>query len=135
MNHIEALMTIPKIAKLLPTDDIMHACYVAGKFKEDDKICIVALLHDIVEDRYATFDELKTRFNLDEEQMQALNAITRRENEYYFEYICRVRRNSMATKIKLADLQINIQRCAENLPERWGLFDRYYKAYKILSGE
>jgi (p)ppGpp synthase/HD superfamily hydrolase len=58
MNHIEAFMTIPQIAKLLPIDEVMHTCSVAGKLKDDDKICLVALLHDVVEDKYATFDEL-----------------------------------------------------------------------------
>lgn len=135
MNHIEALMTIPQIAKLLPTDAVMHACSVAGKFDEDDRICLVALLHDVVEDKYATFEELKERFNLDKEQMQALDAITRREGEKYFDYIARVQKNDMATKIKLVDLQLNILRCAESLPDRWSLFKRYYKAYEILLGE
>lgn len=135
MNYIEALMTIPQIAKLLPTDAAMHACAVAGKFDGDDRICLVALLHDVVEDKYATFEELKERFNLDKEQMQALEAITRRDGEKYFDYIARVQLNDMATKIKLVDLQLNIIRCAESLPNRWSLFERYYKAYKILIGD
>ena len=47
MNPIESFMTIPQIAKLLPTDAAMHACAVAGKFDGDDRICLVALLHDV----------------------------------------------------------------------------------------
>lgn len=95
----------------------------------------VALLHDIVEDGYATFEDLQQRFDLDNEQMAALDAITRRQGEQYFDYIDRCKQSEMAKTVKLADLQDNIRRCAEDLPNRWGLLRRYAKAYGILIGE
>jgi (p)ppGpp synthase/HD superfamily hydrolase len=96
---------------------------------------MVALLHDIVEDGYATFGELQERFNLDNEQMATLDAITRREGEKYFDYIARCKQNEMAKTVKLADLQHNITRCANDLQNRWGLIRRYAKAYGILIDE
>lgn len=135
MNSIEALSVFPQLAKILPLDEYEHACTVAGKCKDDERTCMVALLHDVIEDSYCTFEELRERFNLDPEQMAALDAITRREGERYFDYINRVKQNEMAKTVKLADLQHNITRCANDLPNRWGLIRRYAKAYGILVGE
>lgn len=101
---------------------------------KNEYFCI-ALLHDIVEDGYATFEELQKRFDLDAEQMAALDAITRRQGERYFDYIARCKQNEMAKTVKLADLQDNIRRCAKDLPNRWGLIRRYAKAYGILIDE
>lgn len=121
-----------QLAEILPLDEFLHACAVAGKLKDDQKTCIVALLHDMVEDGYSTFEELRKRFFLNDEQMAALDAITRRQGEKYFDYIQRVKQNEMAKTVKLADLQHNITRCANDLPNRWGLIRRYAKAYGIL---
>ncbi len=93
----------------------------------------VALLHDVVEDNYDTMENVVKDFWLDDEQSAALDAITRREGERYFDYIERVKRNDMAKAIKLVDLQENIKRSANDLPNRWGLLRRYAKAYAILT--
>lgn len=105
-----------------------------GLLCKNEYFC-VAILHDIVEDGYATFEELRERFDLDAEQMAALDAITRRQGEKYFDYIQRVKQNEMAKTVKLADLQDNISRCALDLNNRWGLLRRYAKAYGILIDE
>ena len=126
------------IDSTLSGDERKHASNVAagvaGKMR-DNRCHLIAFLHDIVEDGYATFEELQQRFDLDNEQMAALDAVTRRQGERYFDYIQRVKQNEMAKSIKLADLQDNIRRCAEDLPNRWGLIRRYGKAYGILIGE
>lgn len=98
----------------------------------DERYEIVAILHDIVEDGYTTFDDLQKRFELDAEQMAALDAITRRQGEKYFDYIRRCKQNEMATVVKLADLKDNIKSCTNDLPNRWGLLRRYAKAYGML---
>ena len=135
MNSIEALSVFPQLAKFLPLDEYEHACTVAGMCKNDEQTCMVAFLHDVVEDGYATFDELQQRFDLNDEQMAALDAITRRKGEQYFDYIRRCKQNEMAKNVKLADLQHNITRCAKDLPNRWGLIRRYAKAYGMLIDE
>jgi (p)ppGpp synthase/HD superfamily hydrolase len=124
-----------EIAVMMPLDEYEHACTVARKCKEDERTCIVALLHDVVEDGYASFEDLQKSFDLDAEQMAALDAITRRHGERYFDYIDRCKQNEMAKTVKLADLQHNISRCANDLPNRWGLIRRYGKAYGMLTGE
>jgi (p)ppGpp synthase/HD superfamily hydrolase len=125
-------------SKVKNKDEVIHAWSVAEKTREfslDDRIYIVALLHDVVEDGYTTFKKLQKLYDLDDEQMAALDAITRRKGEQYFEYIARCKQNEMARIVKLADVQHNIDRCANDLPNRWRLLRRYTKAYGILIGE
>ena len=125
-------------SKVMNCDEVIHARMVAeltGYHLYNSKAYTIALLHDMVEDDYATFEELQQRFDLDAEQMAALDAITRRQGEQYFDYIKRVKQNEMAKTVKLADLQHNISRCANDLPNRWGLVRRYGKAYGMLIGE
>lgn len=118
--------------------ELVHAHKTAlntlGLVREDRYFC-VALLHDMIEDGYATLVHLQQCFDLDDEQTAALDAITRRAGERYFDYIARCKQNEMARIVKLADLHHNIDRCAMDLPNRWGLLRRYAKAYGILIGE
>ena len=133
MNTVDNVFL--QLVDLLPLDEYEHACTVAGMCKNDEQTCMVSLLHDVVEDGYVTFDELRNRFNLDAGQMAALDAISRRKGEQYFDYIKRCKQNEMAKTVKLADLQHNITRCANDLPNRWGLIQRYAKAYGMLIDE
>lgn len=132
MSTSTAHQIIEILSRVLNVDELGHVCSVAGKFKHDIKISVVALLHDYIEDGYGTFEETQKRFDLDDEQMSALDAITRRDGEKYFDYIQRVKQNEMAKTVKLADLQNNLNRCVNDLPNRWGLIRRYAKAYGIL---
>ena len=114
-----------------------HWLSVAGYFDAHapkmQHIYPVALLHDVVEDEYDTMENIVNTFWLDKEQAEALDAITRRKTERYFDYIERVKRNEMAKAIKLADLEENIKRSTNDIPNRWGLLRRYAKAYAILT--
>lgn len=105
---------------------------VSGK---DKQLATVALLHDVVEDGYATIEELREMWGLSGRQCDALESITRRNGEKYFDYIDRVKQNTDAVIIKLADLQYNIERCAFSIDDRWSLLMRYAKAYGILKGK
>lgn len=135
-THLSILNYIA--SKVENQDEVTHAWCVAENTKEyssDDRIYIVALLHDVVEDGYSTFENLKKLYNLDSEQMSALDAITRRDGERYFSYIKRCKQNEMAKAVKLADLKHNIGRCVDDLTNRWSLLRRYTKAYGILIDE
>ena len=135
-KHLSILNYIS--SKVADKEEVTHAWRVAENTTEysyDDCIYTVALLHDVVEDGYSSFEQLRKLYDLDAEQMAALDAITRRQGEQYFDYIRRVKQNDMAKTVKLADLQDNINRCAKDLPNRWGLIRRYAKAYGILIDE
>ena len=117
-------------------NDLFHWIRVGSCFLSHSDICKVALLHDIVEDGYATLDEVAERFGLSHIQSMALEAITRRPGEYYLNYIDRVSKNAMARMIKKVDLRDNMKRCVAILeydPEKCSLIICYAKAYQRLS--
>ena len=119
-------------------EEVNHAWRVAQGVIEmgcSDAVVDVALLHDMVEGGYSTTAHLRQLFDLTDIQIMALDAITRREGERYFDYIRRLKANAIAKNIKIADLQDNIGRCANDLQHRWELLRRYAKAYAILIDE
>ena len=87
---------------------------------------VVALLHDVVEDTTVMLDDLRQDFN--ENIVEAVDAISKREGERYWDYIARVKANKLATKVKLADLKHNLS----TLPERHGLAIRWEEAVRVL---
>lgn len=76
---------------------------------------IVAALHDVVEDTNVTLEELRTKHEFPEHIVLAVDAITRREDEDYQDFIRRVKDNPLARAVKMADLQDNMR--LDRLPE------------------
>ncbi len=68
---------------------------------------IVAALHDIVEDTGVTMEFLTAR-GFSPAVVEAIDAISRRKDESYADYIERVAQNPLATRVKLADLRDNL---------------------------
>ncbi len=71
----------------------------------EEQIC--GVLHDVIEDTPITFDDLKA-LGFKEEIIEALNALTRRTDEPYDDFISRVMENQLACRVKLADLSDNM---------------------------
>jgi hypothetical protein len=72
---------------------------------ETERIC--AVLHDVIEDTDITLDYLRNQ-GFSEEVLAALDALTRRSNESYDEFISRIINNKIACYVKLADLCDNM---------------------------
>jgi (p)ppGpp synthase/HD superfamily hydrolase len=68
---------------------------------------IVAILHDVVEDTQWTFEDLK-REGFPDKIIQALDCVTKREGEAYEDFVKRSARNPLARRVKLADLEDNM---------------------------
>jgi (p)ppGpp synthase/HD superfamily hydrolase len=68
---------------------------------------IAALLHDVVEDTDVTLEQL-AEAGFSTRVIDAVDHLTRREGETYPEFIGRVRRNEIAARVKISDLQDNI---------------------------
>jgi len=66
----------------------------------------VALLHDVVEDAPYTLEMLANR-GFSDEVIKAVDAITKRKGEPYKAYLDRVKSNSIAIDVKIADLKHN----------------------------
>lgn len=72
---------------------------------ETERIC--AVLHDVIEDTDITLDYLRDQ-GFSEEVLTALDALTRRNDESYDEFISRIINNKIACYVKLADLCDNM---------------------------
>jgi (p)ppGpp synthase/HD superfamily hydrolase len=79
---------------------------------------IAAMLHDVVEDSSVTLSDLRAE-GFSEEVIAAVDHLTRREGEAYEIFINRLRHNPLAVKVKLADLEDNMDiRRIENVTGR-----------------
>lgn len=113
---------------------ILHPLRVMLRFHDDTRR-MAAILHDVVEDTFVTLDYLR-RCGFVEEVVEAVDALTRREGETYFDSIRRCRVNPVAEAVKFEDVCDNLERI-ENIPdesEREGLRRRYEKTCLILDG-
>ena len=102
---------------------------------EDEKI--VGLLHDVIEDSDWTFERLEAE-GFSQEVINALRCVTKTsENENYDDFIDRVKKNSLATAVKINDLTDNmdIRRLPYLSDKDVKRLKKYLKAYKRLTGE
>ena len=86
-------------------DYINHPMTVAAMVNEDNEK-IVAYLHDVVEDTNVTLADLK-EVGFDNDVIEAIDAITKRDGENYDDYIYRVSNNKIAKQVKIADMTHN----------------------------
>ncbi len=113
---------------------IYHPIHLAEQMNTEIE-CIVALLHDVVEDTDVTFEQLKQDFP--EEVIEALKLLTHDKNTDYMEYVKKLKTNPIAKKVKIADIKHNAD---ETRLEKITVKDiarrnKYKKALEILEGE
>lgn len=82
-----------------------HILFVTNMVKTTEEK-IVALLHDVVEDTSISLKFLINE-NFPAYLIKSIDAITKRKNESYDEYIKRVALDEIATEVKKADLTHN----------------------------
>ena len=113
---------------------ILHSLRLMfSKEDETEKIC--AVLHDVIEDTDVTLDYLRER-GFSKEVLSALDALTRRKDETYEEFIDRIIENKIACNVKLADLNDNmdLSRIKNPTEKDYERLEKYKKAkYKILN--
>ena len=88
---------------------VRHLEAVASKLAEqgeNEDVIIVGWLHDSVEDTNIKLDEIQHLFG--DVISTAVDAITKRKNEHYDDYLARVKSNPIARLVKLADLSHNM---------------------------
>jgi (p)ppGpp synthase/HD superfamily hydrolase len=88
-----------------------------------------AYLHDVIEDTPNTRETLLS-LHVRPETIDLVEAVSRREEETYREFITRVLDNPRAVPIKRADISDNLA----TLPIGHGLAERYVKALKQMHG-
>lgn len=140
MNHNELLekaLAIALKAHAGQTDKagaayVLHPIRVAGRCATDEER-MTALLHDTIEDADVTADELLAE-GFPPATVDAVVALTRKEEETYEDYVGRCSLNPLARRVKLHDLEDNmdisrLSRVTEKDLER---LDRYVRAYSFL---
>jgi (p)ppGpp synthase/HD superfamily hydrolase len=74
---------------------------------ETDTERMIAVLHDVIEDTDYTLDDLR-RIGYSDEIVEAVDCLSRREDETYEQFIQRIKPNALARRVKLADLLDNM---------------------------
>lgn len=113
-----------------------HPTYVAEGMTDEDTT-VVALLHDVVEDTEYTIEMLREE-GFTEKQLTALDCITHRDSETYFDYVRRVKDNEVAKAVKFKDLEHNMDLSRIKNPTEKDynrIKNKYEKALKILTEE
>lgn len=115
---------------------ILHPLRVMLKCKTDEER-IVAVLHDVVEDTDATLTYLKDYEGFSDRIIEAIDCLTRRKNESYGQFIDRVKTNELATKVKILDLEDNmdVSRLKEFTDKDQSRLNKYSKAMFKLTDE
>ena len=85
---------------------IQHPIRVALNCLTDDEK-IVALLHDVIEDTSVTVEELINE-GFNQNIIDAIISLTKRNGEDYMTFIRRVSSNELATLVKIQDLTDNM---------------------------
>jgi GTP diphosphokinase / guanosine-3',5'-bis(diphosphate) 3'-diphosphatase len=118
---------------------ILHPLTVMLKMHtEEERVC--AILHDVIEDCDISIDELQKELGLTSGMCQVINLLTKIKDSDYEEYISKIKSNSTARKIKIADLEHNMD--IKRIIGRSDMTEKdktrmakYYKAWSYLTGE
>jgi (p)ppGpp synthase/HD superfamily hydrolase len=142
MSSLENAIAIAATAHKGQTDKagapyILHPLRMMMKMA-DRAAQIAAVLHDVVED---SPDEDKWTFErlieagFDDEVVEAVNCLTKREGEGYEEFIRRAATNPVACRVKIADLEdnMNVLRIGEIRPRDLERLEKYHRSWRYLS--
>lgn len=94
---------------------ILHVQRVASQFQPDSIEYAVAWLHDVVEDTGYSLQDIEREFMEISAPwavsiVDAVDAMTKRKGESNEDYYWRVKRNEVATNVKIADIHDNFGR-------------------------
>ena len=112
-------------------DYIQHPIYVANQFEIYD-FKIVGILHDVVENTSTKLEDLE-KCGFPPKIINAIEAITRRDGEDYFDYLERLKHNYIDRKVNIEDVKHNLQEDRlKNLHNKEALRKKYERAYEML---
>lgn len=99
------------------------------RYQRTELAQVAAVLHDVLEDTFVTFEWIRQLFPVwfvswGPELIEVLDALTKRDDESYEDYIRRVCQNEIACLVKLADLEDNMDP-RRRLGDREDLLKKY----------
>ena len=97
---------------------------------------MAAVLHDVVEDTDWTLDDLRAR-GFAEEVVEAVDRLTRREDESYEAFVERAGAHPVARRVKIADLEDNmdVRRTGAVSARDTERLNRYLRAWRLLTSD
>jgi (p)ppGpp synthase/HD superfamily hydrolase len=111
------------------TPYIMHPLAVASKVKEyGDRFMAVAFAHDALEDNKNITPAHMSNVGIDDDVIDAVELLTKKDGVDYETYIQRIKQNEMARVVKIADMLHNL---SENPTVKQ--IRKYSKALLILT--
>lgn len=115
-------------------DYYLHPFAVADMCETDDEK-VAAYLHDVLEDTSVTAADLAAQ-GIPQRIIDALEALTHKPGENYFDYIERAKSNPIARAVKIKDLIHNsdLSRLKEITPKDLARVEKYKKCIEILQG-
>lgn len=95
---------------------------------------IVSYLHDVIEDTPIRVEDLRKQ-EMPEPCIQAIEILTKKEGEDYWEYLSKVKQNGLARVVKIADMMHNsdLSRLAEITDADRKRQDKYRKGIAFLT--
>lgn len=112
---------------------ILHPLRVMLKMETETEM-IVGVLHDVVEDS-AAFSLARLREEgFSTAVVEAIDCVSRRDGESYNDFIGRIEKNQLATKVKLADLADNMRALRLPMMTEHDLqrLKKYHQSYRRL---
>ncbi len=112
---------------------ILHPLRVMARVKTEAEMT-VAVLHDTVEDSEWTLDALREA-GFSDAIVEAVDCLTKRDGESYDSLIERARRNPLARRVKIADLEDNmdVRRIPEVTAKDAERLAKYRRAWQTLT--
>lgn len=112
---------------------IYHPIHLAEQMSDELTTC-VALLHDVIEDTDMTFEQLEAA-GFGAEIIAALKLMTHDEDVPYMDYVAEIKKNAIATKVKLADLKHNSDLSRLDYVDEKAIIraEKYRKAIDLLT--
>jgi (p)ppGpp synthase/HD superfamily hydrolase len=140
MELIETSLTIALRAYAGKVDKagreyILHPLRVMAKMKTDEEMS-AALLHDVLEDSEITAEQLLAE-GIPTQVVEAVQYLSKHENEDYQDFVARLKKNGLAAKVKLADIEDNIDVLRLNSLGENDLarIKKYHSAWRFLMEE
>ena len=114
---------------------VFHPFHLAEQM-QDEVTTVVALLHDVVEDSNYNFADLE-KMGYPPVVLDALRLLTHDDSVPYLDYVREVKKNPVATAVKLADLRHNsdLSRLDTVTEQALARREKYLQAQALLTEE
>jgi (p)ppGpp synthase/HD superfamily hydrolase len=112
---------------------ILHPLRIMAKMKTDLEMS-AALLHDVIEDSDITANDLLNE-GIPDAVVEAVLCLSKRENENYLDFVARAKQNPIARKVKIADIEdnINVLRITTLTEKDLARIAKYHAAWHFLT--